>query len=655
MASRSCCRPSPCVCDPALLGAFLLLILLYPSNLRAQALQQGARPTNYFDPTGTVFADIGDKNMPNLYYLYVDPTYVTGSDQNKGFKDEVVQQVVRAVQGLTQPTYSTVYNTYGQTYKYLWSFFGLFIFCGLLLSGWQCYHDVIAGKTTNDTWLWYAARITVAVLMWTSIINAAPSMMISFIDQFTGLSNNSLTERLKTANTDFTDSNAYMQDIASGKITGNLAPYLTAVAVAYNTLDKTTVMKSAQAISSVVDFKNQLGFPPQDAEAWIENMYNLSYQIHLDSSSINGANQNAVENAYGMNMAQVTTDSKGWFGSFLNDANEIAAKMNNFTHLNYSPSASLSPEDQVVATFLASQKAASEKFYIQTTNRLRAIANQPLLPVPGVTGSSPDDWLGTNSQNKMPAGLKPLRFPNSAETNQNNTNPDNTQAAAGMLENAIPQPGEAPPVSRLVHQPALVKNVVNFAMVEIGISIWSLPLLLMMTTLMLLLPPHFTGKSHTHHLAQTLLQVLTILLGCALITVFIELATMNSATDLAAIVKANKDSVNIGGALAAPLAAGLFGAYDPATIIYTGLILASMPIAVGIVQGSNKLASAAWGALNASGMSGVTATEALQSGHNNTLGAQIIRATSGILTEGVSDMLIGGGASKPRAPTSPSE
>lgn len=639
---------------PAIFAAFYLLLSFLPTTSFAQALQSNqGNQTNYFDPESSALWDIGAKNMPNIYYAYIDPTYVTGSDASKGFKDNVVQQVVRAVQGITQPTYSTIYNEYGQTYKYVWSLFGFLMFIGISLSGWQCYQDVVTGKATNDVWVWYCARLIVAILLWTTVINNAPTMMISFINQFTGMSATSLSQRLANASTDFTDSNAYLQDIASGKIAGNLAPYLTSVAVAYNTLDKTTVMKSVEAIASVADFQKQLNFPPEQAEAWVSDMYNLSYQIHMDSTSINSAAQNTVENQYGMNMAQVTTDSQGWFKAMGDVANDVAAKFNNFTHLNYSPSTSLSAEDQVVAVFLASQKAASQKFYIQTTNRLRAIANQPLLPVPGVTGNNLDDYLGPNSDNHKPP-IKTIRFPNSADTNQNNTNPDNAQTAAGMLENSIPQPGEAPPVSRLVHEPNLVRNVVNFAMVEVGIAIWSLPLVLMMTGLMLVFPSQLTGKSYTHHASQTFLHILTLLIGCALISIFVELATMNSATDLGAIVQANRDSVNIGGSIMAFIGGGLFNAYDPVTLIYTGLILASLPIAVGIVQGSNKLASAAWGALNASGMSGVTATDALASGRNNTIGGQIIQGAASFLTDGASEMIIGGGAMKPRAPTSPS-
>ena len=639
---------------PAIFAAFYLLLSLLPISSFGQALQANqGNQTNYFDPESSALWDIGAKNMPNLYYVYVDPTYVTGSDQTRGFKDEVVQQVVRAVQGITQPTYSTIYNQYGETYKYVWGLFGFLMFIGISISGWQCYQDVVTGKATNDIWVWYCARLIVAILLWTTVINNAPTMMISFINQFTGMSSTSLSQRMANASTDFSDSNAYLQDIASGKIAGNLAPYLTSVAVAYNTLDKTTVMKSVQAIASVVDFEKQLNFPPEQAETWVSDMYNLSYQIHMDSTSINDAAQNTVENQYGMNMAQVTTDSQGWFKAMGDVANDVAAKFNNFTHLNYSPSASLSAADQVVAVFLASQKAASQKFYIQTTNRLRAIANQPLLPVPGVTGNNLDDYLGPNSNNHMPP-IKGIRFPNSGNTNQNNTNPDTAQTAAGMLENAIPQPGEAPPVSRLVNEPNLVRNVVNFAMVEIGIAIWSLPLLLMMTGLMLVFPSQLTGKSYTHHAAQTFLHILTLLIACALISVFVELATMNSATDLGAIAQANKNFVNIGGSIMTWIAGGLFLAYDPVTVIYTGLILASLPIAVGIVQGSNKLASAAWGALNASGMSGVTATDALASGRNNTLGGQLLQEGASVLTGGVSEMLIGGVGMKPRAPTSPS-
>jgi hypothetical protein len=645
-SSRSNAPSSPP--NRGLLGTLLVLILLHPCTAPAQALQPSATPTNVFDPNGTVFADVGYRNMPNLYYLYIDPTYTTGSNATPGYKDNVVQQVVRAVQGVTQPTYSSIYNTYGQTYQYIWTFFALLLGLALLLGAWDCYQNVMAGKTTNDTWIWYAARLVAAAILWTSVINSAPTMMISFINQFTGLSDNTLTGRLANRNVDFTDSSAYLKNIATGKITGNLAPYLASVAVAYNTLDKTIVMKSVEAISSVTDFQNQLGFSPQDAEAWVEQMYALSGQIHLDGST------NAIENAYGMDFAQVISDSNGFLKPQEVVANDVANQLNNFTHLGYAAPTTLSAEDQVVAAFLASQKAASQKFYLQTTNRLRAIANQPLLPIPGVTGTAPDDWLGTNSQNKQPAGLKPLQFPNSAQNNQNNTNPNNAQSAAGMLENAIPQPGEAPPVSRLVHEPALVKNVVNFAMVEIGLCIWSLPLLLMMTTLTLLLPAHLTGKSHTHHLAQTFLQILTLVMACCFITSFVELATMNSATNLGAIVLANKTSVNIGGAVAAFLAGGLFGSYDPVTIVYTGLILAALPIAVGIVQGSNKLAAAAWGALNASGMSGVTATDALQTGNNATIGGQVVRNVASILTTGGSDLIIDYGA-RPRAPTSPSK
>ena len=644
----------------------LCLCALYtasdPPAAKAQALQPGQSPSNIFDSTGTINTALQGRNMPYIYTLYVDPSYTNGANNNQGFKTQVVQQVVGAIQGVTQPVYSTTYQTYGQTYQYVWSFFGMLTFIGLLLSGWKCWQDHVTGKAETSTWIWYAGRITVAVIMWTSVINSAPNMMISFIDQFTGLSSTSIASRLSNITSNLTDADAYLRQMASGKIPGNLAPYLTAIAVAYNTLDKQVVGKAAVAIGSVQGFQAQLGFAPQQAEQWIDDMTKLSYQIHIDNTQSQIASPGSVEGQYGMDLAQLNQDSNGWTNNDITVAQDVASKFNAFSGGTFSPSATLDGSDQVISTFLASQKAASEKFYVQLTNRLRAIANQPLIDPPGINPNdqTPDNWLGTSSSTDQPGGMPPLIFPNSPGNSStgNSTNVNSSMTAAGMLENAIPQPGEAPPVIRLVREPQLLKNVVNFAMVEIGISIWSLPILLMVTTVMLLLPDYLTGKSYTQHLNQTFLQVLTLIVGSVLITVFLELATMNTATNIDTIVQLNKSEVNYGGAAMAKLGAQVFGAYDPATLIYSGLILASMPIAVGIVRGTNALATAAWGALGASGMSGVTAIDAIQSGNLNTIGGQAINAGEAIannMTFGASNYLLEQIGLKPKPPSSPSK
>jgi len=644
--------------------AYLFLASLNPTDAFAQALQPSTtnqtNQTNYFDTTNSAATDVGDKNMPNLYYVYADPAYTTGAKGQAGFVNDVVQKVVLAVQGVTRSTNSPIYGESAQAYQYTWAFFGLLAGFGLLLSGWHSYHEVISGRATNDIWVWYIARIIVAVLLWTSIINNAPIMLISFINQFTGMASNSLSAQMQNANTGFTDSDAYLQAVAAGKTSGSLFPYLISVAVAYNTLDKTTVAKSIEAISSVVDFQKQLNIDPAQAEKWIGDMYGVSYQIHLDNQG-----SDALESQYGYNMSEVIGGTN-WFSvprSTL--VSNIAAAYNGLTQVDYTPPAQLSPDDQVVAVFLASQRAASLKFYTQVTNRLRLLAGQPMLPVPGArpiqgTGGN-DGWLGPNSAKDMPSGVPALQPPNAtnpaqSSNNPSNANQNNTLTAAGMLENAIPQPGEAPPVARLVHQPALVRNVTNFAFVEIGLAIWSLPLLLMVTTVFLVLPPQLTGKSYTQHASQAFLHILTLIIGCALIATFVELATLNSASNLGAITDANKKDVATAGANIANMTVGaFFGGYDPVTMIYTGLIIASLPIAVGIVQGTNRLAGAAWGALNASGMSGVTPMAAIESGQTNTLGGPIIKGAASFLTGGISDVMFDSSSAKPRAPTSPSK
>ena len=647
--------------------AFVVLALcaIYFSGSKeahAQALQPGAAPNNIFDPTNTINSTLNGRNMPYLYTLYIDPSYTNGANNNQGFKYTVVQQVVGAIQGVTQPVQSTTYQTYGQTYQYVWTFFGMLVFSGLLLSGWKCWQDHVSGRADSSTWIWYAGRIVVAVIMWTSVINSAPNMMISFIDQFTGLSSQSISGRLASVSTNLSDADAYLKAMANGQIPGNLAPYTTAIALAYNTLDKQVVGKAAVAIGSVQGFQAQLGYSPQQAEQWVNDMTELSYQIHIDNTLTNIASPSSVESQYGMDLAQLNTDSNGGTVSDIQVAKDIAAKFNSFSGGNFVPSNTLDGADQVISTFLASQKAASQKFYIQLTNRLRAIANQPMIDPPGVNPNdkTPDNWLGTSSSTDQPSGMPALRYPNDPGNTSggSNTNIDNSLTAAGLLENAIPQPGEAPPVVRLVREPQLLKNVVNFAMVEIGVSIWSLPILLMVATVMLLLPEYLTGKSYTQHLSSSFLQVLTIIIACILICVFLELGTMNTATNVDTIVELNKSEVNYGGAAMAKLGAQVFGAYDPATLIYSGLILAAMPIAVGLVRGTNALATAAWGALGASGMSGVTAVDAIQSGKLNTIGAEAIRATESLasgLTFGASDHLLEAIGIKPKPPTSPSK
>jgi hypothetical protein len=95
----------------------------------------------------------------------------------------------------------------------------------------------------------------------------------------------------------------------------------------------------------------------------------------------------------------------------------------------------------------------------------------------------------------------------------------------------------------------------------------------------------------------------------------------------------------------------LFGNYDPVTVVYTALILASLPIAVGIVsKGTNQLAAGAWGALNASGMSGVTAMNSISSGQTNNLAGAVTKEAAHIFTGGLSDI---GALAQPRAPSSP--
>lgn len=668
------CRPSSSSLL-VLVAFYLCLTFGQPNNARAQALQSpNSTQPNYFDSTsgdpstqanpgaGTAAADVGNKNMPNLYYAYADPAYTTGAANQAGFVDDVVQKVVIAIQGITRPTISTIYGSPTQMYKYVWGFFGLFIGFGLLLSGWHAYHEVISGRATNDVWIWYIARIIVVALLWTSVINNAPIMLISFINQFTGMPSSGLTNQLRTRTTNFTDSNAYLQAIANGNASDTLAPYLTSVAVAYNTLDKTAVAKSVQAIGSVVDFQKQLNINPQQAQQWIEQMYGLSYQIHLDD-----AGSTALQPQYGYNLTQTTAATRGGFlglNNIFNSRSQVAQTMANslktFSGITYAPPAQLSGDDQVIAVFLASQRAASMKFYIQLTNRLRALANQPLLAPPGTASGdqNPNSWLGPGGDQK-PANTPALTFPDSTTPAQNANNPsnanqNNTLTAAGMLENAIPQPGEAPPVASLVHQPDLVKNVVNFAMVEIGLSIWSIPLLLMMTALFLVWPPQLTGKSYTQHAAQTFLHILTLIIACALITTFVELATMNSASSMFAIADANKTDIGkIAPNINLFFTGALFGKYDPVTMFYCGLIIASLPIAVGIVQGSNKLASATWGALNASGMSGVTPTAAIESGQTNSIGGTMLRAGANMLTTGGAEIMYDHAIPRPRAPTSP--
>jgi hypothetical protein len=256
--------------------------LVDPTNTQAQELQSpNSTQTNYFDGestgdpstranpnAGAAATDVGNKNMPNLYYAYADPAYTTGAKNQAGFNNDVVQKVVLAIQGVTRPTTSTIYGSPTQMYKYVWAFFGLFIGFGLLLSGWHTYHEVIGGRATNDIWVWYIGRLIVAVLMWTSVINNAPIMLISFINQFTGMPSSGLSAQLQNRTTNFTDSNAYLQAIATGKASDTLVPYLTTVAVAYNTLDKTAVAKCVQAIGSVVDFQKQLNIDPQQAQKW---------------------------------------------------------------------------------------------------------------------------------------------------------------------------------------------------------------------------------------------------------------------------------------------------------------------------------------------------------------------------------------------------
>jgi hypothetical protein len=394
----------------------------------------------------------------------------------------------------------------------------------------------------------------------------------------------------------------------------------------------------------------------------VEAMYGVSYQIHLDNQG-----STALESQYGYNLTEVMEATQGQLFGLINVFNSrsdvaqaMATALKGFSGGDYTAPAQLSGDDQVTAVFLASQRAAAMKFYTQVTNRLRALAGQPLLPVPGTAPTNNDGWLGPGSAD-MPKGTPGLRYPDSStaaqnSNNPNNTNQDNTLTAAGMLENAIPQPGEAPPVGRLVRQPDLVKNVVNFAMVEIGLSIWSIPLLLMMSTVLLVLPPQLTGKTYTQHSAQTFLHILTLIIACALITTFVELAIMNSASNIGAIAQANKTDVATAGAnLSLFFGGALFGGYDPVTMFYCGLIIASLPIAVGIVQGSNKLASAAWGALNASGMSGVTPMAAIESGQTNTVGGAIAKGGASFFTGGLSDVMYSSASAKPRAPTSPSK
>jgi hypothetical protein len=658
----------------ALLFSLWACLVFQPAETQAQALQSpDSRQTNYFDgattgdpstqanpSAGAAATDVGNKNMPNLYYAYADPAYTTGAANQAGFNNDVVQKVVLAIQGVTRPTTSTIYGSPTQMYKYVWGFFGMLIFFGLLLSGWHTYHEVISGRATNDIWVWYVARIVVAALMWTSLINNGPIMLIAFINQFTGMPSSGLTAQLKNRTTKYSDSNAYLQAIATGNASDTLAPYLTSVAVAYNTLDKSVVGKSAQAIGSVVDFQKQLNINPQQAQQWVEQMYGVSYQIHLDNQG-----SNALESQYGYNLTETTEATRGGLAGIVNVFNsrsqvaqDMANSLKTFSGIAYTPPPQLSGDDQLVAVFLASQRAASAKFYIQLTNRLRALAGQPLLAPPGTTPTTADGWLGPGG-GTMPAGTPALRYPDSTTPAQNGNNPsnanqDNTLTAAGMLENAIPQPGEAPPVASLVHQPALVKNVVNFAMVEIGISIWSLPLLLMMMTVFLVLPPQLTGKSYTQHAAATFLHILTLIIACALITTFVELATMNSASGMSAIAQANKTDIGkVGANINLFVTGALFGAYDPVTMFYCGLIIAALPIAVGIVQGSNKMASAAWGALNASGMSGVTPMAAIESGQTNSIGGGIIRGGASMFTGGASELMYDHPVASPRAPTSP--
>lgn len=79
------------------------------------------------------------------------------------------------------------------------------------------------------------------------------------------------------------------------------------------------------------------------------------------------------------------------------------------------PSSAQTAELQEIATvFTASQKAASEKFYAQVTNRLRAVAGQPMHPVPAINLNSrnPEEWLGPNWETHKPPGLSELRYPN---------------------------------------------------------------------------------------------------------------------------------------------------------------------------------------------------------------------------------------------------
>ena len=89
------------------LSLYLPAALIFTLAVRHSHAQTATDQTLGISP---IAQQVGNRMMPNLYYFYSDPAYKLGATQ-QGYKSEVVQQMVQAMKGITQPV-NAAYGDY---------------------------------------------------------------------------------------------------------------------------------------------------------------------------------------------------------------------------------------------------------------------------------------------------------------------------------------------------------------------------------------------------------------------------------------------------------------------------------------------------------------------------------------------------------------